>query len=154
LSVSDRPSAYDRAASAIDDPRVPAAALALLSVLALSGGLFVVLPVHHRIDMQARAAATGYAAAVGCALVALFGFGGFGRRYFDGVAWPLELVRVCAFLTVPACAALLAGIPRMARSAAGSSRLARWHYGAIAISSLGMVLLLRYAGVLSFSPIT
>jgi CubicO group peptidase (beta-lactamase class C family) len=154
MSVSDRPSVYDRADSLIDDPRVPALCLAVLALIALSGGIFGVLPAY-RVDLRARIAAASYAGVVACGIVALFGFGAFGRRYFDGISWPLELVRVCAFLTIPASVSLLAGVPRLARAGyPASMRLARLHYGAIAVSSILMAALLFGVGVLAFTPIT
>ncbi len=151
MSVSDRPSAYDRVDPIIGDPRVPAVCLGLLAILALSGGLFTVWPAY-RVGLRGGMAAAGYATIVACGLAALFGFGAFGRRYFDGIAWPLEVVRVCAFLTIPASAVLLAGIRGLARG--GSKRLAAWHYRAIAFSSIIMAALLLGIGVIGFSPIT
>jgi hypothetical protein len=154
MSVSDRPSVYDRADSVLDDPRVPPDCLALLALVALSGVIFLVLPAY-RVDVRSMIAASSYAVVVGCGIVVLFGFGAFGHRYFDGISWPLELVRVCAFSSIPASACLLAGIPRLARTThLGIRRLALLHYEAIAISSIVMVVLLFYVGVLSFAPIT
>jgi CubicO group peptidase (beta-lactamase class C family) len=154
MSVSDRPSVYDRVGSMLDDPRAPPDCLALLALIALSGAIFLVLPAY-RVDVRAMIAAASYAAVVGCGIVSLFGFSAFGHRYFDGISWPLELVRACAFLTIPASACLLAGIPRLARTRyPGVGRLARLHYGAIAVSSIVMVVLLFDVGVLSLSRIT
>ncbi len=152
LSVSDRPSVYERP-SLLDDPRVIPPLLAALVVIALSGGLFV-LPIQG-IAPGARLAVAAYAAIVGCGIVDMFGLSAFGQRYFAGVEWPLDILRLCAFLTVPACAALLFAAYRANTTASiGAVRWRRLHLNVIAASSLLLVLTLLIVNLIGFSRIT
>ncbi|MDB6084127.1 MAG: hypothetical protein JWN43_2008 [Gammaproteobacteria bacterium] len=154
LSISDRPSVYDRADSLLDDPRVLSRALALLVVIALSGAAWVVLPLRG-MDTPPRAAAAGYALVVGCGVAALFGLSAFGHRYFEGISWPLHLVRVFAFLTIPACLFLSVNAVRLNRMPhTAVNRWGRLHYGVIAVSSVLLVALLLGVGLISFARIT
>jgi CubicO group peptidase (beta-lactamase class C family) len=154
LSVSDRPSVYERP-NLGEDPRVIPPILAVLVVIALSGALLVIVPPYGG-NAGARWAAGAYALLVGGAVGVLFGLRAFGARYFDGIAWPLDIVRVCAFLTVPACAWLaLATIRSGSRpSRTWVSLLGRWHLRLVFVSSILMVLLLMAVQLMSFSPIT
>jgi CubicO group peptidase (beta-lactamase class C family) len=158
LSVSNRPSAYERP-SLLENPKVLPPLLALLVLIAVSGGLIVLLP-RYGISVGARLAAFFYCAVVGCGIVALFGLRAFGPPYFDGIAWPLNLVRFFAFATIPACVVLLYYTVRNNRSthaeggpATRFARLGRAHLTILCGSALLMVLTLLTVHLISFSPI-
>jgi CubicO group peptidase (beta-lactamase class C family) len=154
LSVSDRPSVYERADSLLVDPRALALFLALLVLIALSGALLAAVPVRG-ISTKVRAAAASYGLVVGCGVAALFGLSAFGHRYFDGVSWPLNIVRVCAFLTIPACLFLVVNAVRADPwPRAPIARLGRLHYNVITASSIIMVAALLGVGLISFAQIT
>ncbi|MDP8985376.1 MAG: beta-lactamase family protein [Pseudomonadota bacterium] len=154
LSVSDRPSVYDRIDSPAEDPRVLAGCLAALAGVALSGAALLLFPAygaHPRI----RIAAGSYAAVVACGVAALFGLSAFGHRYFEGYSWPLDIVRVCAFLTIPVCLLMFVNGMRVRDSRSTlMGRLRRLHYDVIAVSSVVLVLMLLGIELISFSRIT
>ena len=153
LSVSDRPSAYERP-DLFEDPQVMQPLLAALVIIALSGGLFLILP-QYGITSGIRAAAVGYAALVAFGIVDMFGLSAFGQRYFAGISWPLDILRVCAFLTIPACAALWIAVRRANQIACdGAARWGRLHLTVIAVSSLLLVVTLVAVELISFSRIT
>ncbi|MDP9011815.1 MAG: beta-lactamase family protein [Pseudomonadota bacterium] len=154
LSVSDRPSVYDRIDSLGEDPRVLSISLAVLVCVALSGAALALFPTYG-VDPRTRVAAAVYGIVVGCGVIALFGLSAFGRRYFDGESWPLDIVRVCAFLTIPACLLLFVNGMRVhERRPVAIARLGRLHYNVIALSSVMLVLLLFGVELISFSRIT
>lgn len=153
LSVSDRPSVYERP-NLGEDPRVLPWLLAVLVVFALSGFLITILPTYG-ISPRVRLASAAYAVLVGSAVGVMFGLRAFGGRYFDGIAWPLEVVRTCAFLALPACAWLaLATLRPNGPVSAWSARVGQWHLRVVFISSILMVLVLLSVHLMSFSPIT
>jgi CubicO group peptidase (beta-lactamase class C family) len=154
LSVSDRPSVYEQP-SLGDDPRVIPRVLAVLVAVAISGVLIVVLPTYG-ISPRVRLAAGFYAVVVVGAACILFGLRSFGARYFAGIGWPLNVVRVCAFLTIPACAwlALVAFRPGSPRISSWTASLGRVHLRVLFVSSILMVLVLLAVQLLSFTPIT
>jgi CubicO group peptidase (beta-lactamase class C family) len=154
LSVSDRPSVYERP-NLGEDPRVIPWLLAVLVVVALSGFLITILPTYG-ISPRVRFATAAYAALVGVEVCVLFGLRAFGGRYFDGIAWPLEVVRTCAFLTLPACGwlALATLSPNGRPISAWSARVGQWHLRMVFISSILMALVLLSVHLMSFSPIT
>ncbi len=154
LSVSDRPSAYERP-SLLEDPRVLPRLLAVLVLIAASGVLLVLIP-RHAISLRIRLAVAGYVAVVGCGVFALFGLSAFGIPYFSGIAWPLNIVRVCAFLTIPTCLVLIIVSSRQSIEAP-RSRMPRWrrmHLGLVCVSAVLMVLTLLVVNLISFSSIT
>jgi CubicO group peptidase (beta-lactamase class C family) len=154
LSVSDRPSVYERPNWG-EDPRVIPRVLAVLVTIALSGVLIVILPTYG-ISSRVRLAAGAYALVVGTGVCVLFGLRAFGARYFDGIAWPLNIVRVCAFLTIPACTwlALATLRPGPEPVSSWSARLGRVHLRVLFVSSILMVLVLLVVQLVSFAPIT
>ena len=80
---------------------------------------------------------------------------GFGQRCFSGIAWPLGILRVCAFLTIPASAALLSAARDAHRTNhAGAARLGRLHLDVLRVSSVLMVFTLLMIELISFSRIT
>jgi hypothetical protein len=154
LSVSDRPSVYERP-NVGEDPRVIPRMLAVLVVIALSGVLLVLLPTYG-IGSRVRLAAAAYALIVGGAVCVLFGLRAYGASYFDGIAWPLNVVRVCAFLTIPACAwlALVTWRSRTQPVSSWSARLGQMHLRLVFISSILMVVVLISVQLMSLGPIT
>lgn len=165
LSVSNRPSAYERP-TLLENPKVLPSLLAVLVLIAVSGGLIVLLP-RYGISGRARLAAFFYCAVVGSGTIALFGLRAFGPPYFDGIAWPLNLVRVFAFATIPACVILVYYTVRNdrltvrnnraahAQSAPATriARLGRAHLYILCGSAILMVLTLLTVHLISFSPI-
>lgn len=161
LSVSDRPSVYERP-RLLDDPQVLPPLLAVLVRIALSGGLIVVWPAYGR-TTSLRLAVAGYLLVLGTGIGALFGLRAFGAAYFDGVTWPLDVVRVCAFLTIPACLALVIIGLRLRRAGHGrpgaalaSSRHRRVVGAEGRRPSAGRIhqLLARHLNRLAFAPYT
>ena len=154
LSISDRPSVYERP-SLGDDPRVIPGLLAVLVAIAVSGALIVILPTYG-ISPRVRLATAFYVLLVVGAVGVLFGLRSFGARYFDGIGWPLDVVRACAFLTIPACVWL--GLVTLRPGSQGiSSRVAllgRMHLRVVFVSSIFMVVVLLAVQLLSFTPIT
>jgi CubicO group peptidase (beta-lactamase class C family) len=152
LSISDRASAFNRVDWS-NDPRLLTRLLALLILLAGSGGLLVILP-RYGIDLGVRAAVAAHGAVVGAGVVVMYGFSAFGEPYFHGVAWPLHTMRVCAFLSIPACAFLLYTASRVRRmQLTGAARLGRLHLDLVCLSSLALVATLLDIGLIGFLPI-
>ncbi len=152
LSISDRASAFSRVDWS-NDPRIVTRLLALLLVLAMSGGLIIIWP-RYGIDLKARAATLSYALVTGIGVVALYGCSAFGDRYFHGISWPLHVLRVCAFLTIPACAFLLVTARRLARMPlTGAARVGRLHLDIICMSAVVLVVTLLAIELISFTPI-
>jgi CubicO group peptidase (beta-lactamase class C family) len=154
LSVSDRPSVYERP-NLGEDPRVIPWVLAVLVLIALSGLLLALLP-SYGMSPRARLAAAAYALVVGGAVCILFGLRAFGARYFDGIAWPLNIVRVCTFLTIPACAWLALATLRTGVQpvSSWSARLGQLHLRVVFVSSILLILVLFSVQLMSFGPIT
>jgi CubicO group peptidase (beta-lactamase class C family) len=161
LSVSNRPSAYERP-TVLENPKVLPILLAVLVLIAVSGGLIVVLP-RYGIGARARLAAFFYCAVVGSGVATLFGLRAFGPPYFNGVAWPLNIVRCCAFATIPACMVLiyytlqnnraLPVAPARGARLTPLARFGRLHLSVLCASSVLLVLALLTVHLISFSPI-
>jgi CubicO group peptidase (beta-lactamase class C family) len=148
LSTSDRPSVYKHP-EILDNPYVLPNVFALLVLIAVSGGL-VLLPAYA-LETRVRVAAGAYGFIIGVGVAVIFGLRAFGARYFEGVSWPLDIVRVCAFLTIPACALLLY---TTLRARPTPVRLARLHLIVLCISSVLMVAALLAVDLISFGRIT
>ena len=93
---------------------------------------------------------------VGTGVAALFGLSAFGQRYYSaGIGWPLDVLRVCAFSTLPACIALLLVAYRAAKTrCVGAARWGRVHLDILGVSSVLMVITLLALQLIGFSPIT
>jgi CubicO group peptidase (beta-lactamase class C family) len=153
LSISDRPSAYERP-GILENPALLSRLFAFLILIALSGGLFLLFP-KFGIDARTRAAVTVYSVIVGVGVCVMYGCGAFGSRYFEGIAWPANIVRICAFATIPACAWLIAVTYRANGAAcSGIARCGRIYLNLICISSILMVLGLTFVELISFGRIT
>jgi CubicO group peptidase (beta-lactamase class C family) len=153
LSVSDRPSVYEKPGP-LEDPRVMLPLLGTLVLLALSGGVLVIWPAYG-VSRGVRLAAAAYAAIVGISVAIIFGLSAYGQRYFLGIAWPLDVLRICAFLTIPASLALLGVAYRATQTyLVGLARWGRVHFALIAVSSVIMVLTLITVELIGFSRIT
>jgi hypothetical protein len=153
LSTSDRPSAYERP-SLLEKRNFLPRLLAVLVATALSGGLFA-LPTKYGINARARLAAVGYAAVVACSIASLFGLRAFGASYFEGISWPLQIIRVCGFLTIPASVVLIYQVHDIdRRPLTGIARIGRLHLNVICLSAVVMTLTLLACNLISFSPIT
>lgn len=135
----------------LDDPRVWPRILAALIALAMSGGLFVLVP-RYRPDRPARLAIMLYGSVLGCGLAAIYVFHAFQEPYFTGILWPLIMLRVAALLTIPASAWLLVNAYRINHeSGSGIARFGKMYYKLVAISSILMVVCLFHVGLISFS---
>jgi CubicO group peptidase (beta-lactamase class C family) len=153
LSASSSSSVYERP-DLISDPRILPKILAVLALIAISGGLIVLVP-RYGIEVRARAAAATYGVIVAGAIALLFGLHAFGQPYWDGIAWPLDLVRILAWLTLPASIFMIFTAIRLRGQAlAGAAKLGRLHFDVVAISSIAMVLCLIAVELISFSRIT
>jgi len=136
----------------LDNPRVWPRMLAVLVALAMSGGLLVLAP-RHRPDILAGSSILLYGSVLGCGLAAIYIFHAFQGPYFTGVLWPLIMLRVTAFLTIPACARLLINAYRISQKPrVGITRFGKMHFNLICISSILMVACLMCVGLISFSP--
>ena len=111
----------------------------------------MVWPAYGR-KRSVRLAVGWYVIVVGTGCAALFGLRAFGTLYFEGVTWPLEVVRVCAFLTLPTCMNLVIVSLRLRGAEVG--RRLRWHLHVIAASSVLMVVALLTVELIGFSRIT
>jgi hypothetical protein len=153
LSSSQLPSAYERP-SLVDNPRVVTRTLFLLWLLGLSGLLLALIPGTH-VAPIARIAAAAYAVVLAAGIGLMFGLHAFGDPYFSGVSWPLDVVRACAFLTIPASLGLVGCAIRMRETPPTLlARTARVHFGLVSVSSVLMVVALLGEGLLTFAPIT
>lgn len=154
LSISDRPSVYEQP-QLLDNPRLMSALLVLLALIAASGAPFI-LSATYGFSRPARLIVGAYAAIVGCGIFTLFGFHAFGSRYFNGISWPLNVVRCCAFLTIPAAVALSvsAVLARATIRRSTMERLARVHLDLLAVSAVLLVVTLLSVDLIGFYPIT
>lgn len=153
MSTSDRPSAYERP-SVLETRNVMHILLAALLLMALSASLIVVLP-NYGVDLRVRLAAAGYAVVVVTGVAALLGLRSFGARYFAGLAWPLNIVRVCAFLTIPACVVLIFNCWRIRHEPlVNIARIGRFHLWGLSVSAVLLVITLMAIDLIGFSRIT
>jgi hypothetical protein len=122
--------------------------------VAASGVLIVILPAY-RLGWRVRLAVAAYGATIAAGVGFLFGPRAFGSRYFEGIAWPLNLVRVCAFLTIPTCLWLImvAATRGSNAPATPASRFGILHLRLVCISAILMVVTLIAVDFISFKPI-
>lgn len=154
LSASGRPSAYARP-EVIDDPRIVPRLLALTVLIAMSGGLVVLLP-PYRLRWPARLIAAGHVALVTGGTGVLFGLHALGEPYFAGIAWPLELVRALALACLPMTLLLVSKCrPEPAKSGrTWAERLAAGHLVMVKTSAVVMVSVLMAVEMIGFGRIT
>jgi CubicO group peptidase (beta-lactamase class C family) len=155
LSNSILPSVFDRPAWWEDPHKLPV--LMLLCVLVAGTGLPFVVWKRYGGLPRFRWPVLLYGATLLAALVSVGVFHALGQAYLDGKTLPLNVIRACAFLTVPLSVWLLVNAYRT--SFGPDSRLlpmgfARWHYLMLALSSVVLVCALLAAQLISFTPIT
>jgi CubicO group peptidase (beta-lactamase class C family) len=153
LSGSGRPTAYERP-RLLDNPRVMPRALALLVLIAMSGGLIVLLP-RYGLNAPVRIAVTAYGTVVGCGVAVLYGLHAMGDSYLHGVSWPLNTLRALAILAVPVCAILIVLAIRASRTRfSGIARIGRLHLYLICVSSVLLIVFLWSLDLISVERIT
>jgi len=133
-----------------DNPRV---LLPLLGAVLLAGMSGLLLPLWPRgVSLRAKFAGFGYAGVLAAGVGALFGLHAFGDRYYQGIAWPINLVRILAWLSIPLTLQLLAGTLRAWRTgAAESSRISRLHLTLLALCACATLPLFWEVGLLSLA---
>jgi CubicO group peptidase (beta-lactamase class C family) len=152
LSVSNRPSAYELP-KLVENPKILPRFLALLLLIALSGGLIVLFP-RYGLGSAARHAVALYCFVVLSGIFIMFGLRAWGPPYFDGIAWPLNIVRCLAFASIPASALLVLCAWRENCSPhAPRAWPARLHLNVLSLSSVLLVATLLTVHLISFSPI-
>ena len=149
LSPSMTSSVFERPGMA-DRPHLVVRLLAALLAVAATGLLFPLWPGQVGGKLARPAAALFGMAMLGIPLV-LFGTHAFGERYYLGIAWPLNVARACAFLTVPIAAALVSStVAAPSPGAVRSARLARLHLIVLTICACLTVPMLVHVGLIGF----
>jgi CubicO group peptidase (beta-lactamase class C family) len=152
LSGSGHPTAYERP-GLVDDPAVMPRLLAGLGLISLCGGFLVILP-GSSIKGSARLSVAAPGTLVVLFVGVLFGLHAFGRAYFDGLAWPLDILRILAFLMLPASAALIIVASRINRAESeGVGLLGKLHVNLICAASILLVIALLALDLITFDPV-
>jgi hypothetical protein len=134
----------------LDDPHLLLPLLAALIALAASG---FVLPFWRLPDALPSIAAIGLATIVTAGVGFLYGAHAFGDRYFRGIAWPIDTVRVCGFFIIPLAILLTVSLRRAwPRELRGRAALGRVHLFCLAMGAWVLVSVLIDVGLIGFSP--
>jgi CubicO group peptidase (beta-lactamase class C family) len=149
LSWSTTSSTFERPALA-DNPRVVLGLLAALVAVAATGLLFPFGP-GRSASRLARSAAWLFGLTMLAIPLVLFEAHAFGDRYYLGIAWPLDVARGCAWLTLPIAATLVASaFTARPPGAASSGRACRLHLVTLAACACLAVVPLINVGLLGF----